>query len=57
MNPTIKKLLKNIMDEVEFYYGDCNCDHFTLCKYCGLRAGIEDILEIELNNEEEKTNE
>jgi hypothetical protein len=57
MTPTIKSLLKNIMDEVEFYYGDCDCDHLSKCKYCGLRQGIKDILEVELNNEEEKTNE
>lgn len=48
----IDSLLKNIMDEVEFYYGDCNCDHLTKCNYCCIRKGIKDILEIELKKEE-----
>lgn len=52
----IDNLVRNIMYEVEFYYGDCNCDHHTICKFCQLKSSIKDILEVELNNKEEKTN-
>jgi hypothetical protein len=31
---------ENVLDLVEFYYGDCNCDQFVKCKFCNFKDAL-----------------
>ncbi len=40
MNHKQNLIKENVLDLVEFYYGDCNCDQFVKCKFCSFRDGL-----------------
>jgi hypothetical protein len=37
-----------IIEYIESYYGDCNCDHFRKCGFCTIVEEIKKMEDVEL---------
>lgn len=37
------ELRNKLLELVEYYYGDCNCDHIIRCKFCRISEDIKQL--------------
>lgn len=35
---------EKILEYVKFYYGDCNCDLHTRCKFCSIETEVNEMV-------------
>jgi hypothetical protein len=40
-----KTEVEKVIEYIEFYYGDCNCDAHIKCKFCSIRQELEEMVE------------